>query len=108
MIRGRPVYIDPGGHFCQKAGKNLEKQEKNWGGSKIRNKLCLKNEVFQQYLGGIKKSLELIQEKICKRVVKKIAGKNLEKLNNTEGEKNYGKIVKKANVQNSRIGLPLV
>jgi hypothetical protein len=44
--------IDPGGHFCQKAGKNLEKKlftkeiinkksfsikkEKTWGESKIR------------------------------------------------------------------------
>ena len=45
------------GHFCKKAGKNLLfkkklfpeiilKKGKNWGGSKIRNKLCLKNEVF--------------------------------------------------------------
>ncbi len=46
-------------HFCEKAGKNLEKKiskrnnllkkGKPGGGSKIRNKLCIKNEVFHLY-----------------------------------------------------------
>ena len=45
------------GHFCKKAGKklekkiifkrnNLKKRKKPGDGSKIRNKLCIKNEVF--------------------------------------------------------------
>jgi hypothetical protein len=51
--------IGPGGIvviLCKKGGKiwkklvskknNLKKKEKPWGGSKIQNKLCVKNEVF--------------------------------------------------------------
>ena len=55
---------DPGGIvviFAKKLGKNLEKKlfpkeiipkkgKKTWSGWKLRNKLCIKNEVFHVYV----------------------------------------------------------